>query len=405
MKTDIILYSSKTNVNFCGSNLGKRAFTLVELLVVIAIIGMLIALLLPAVQAAREAARRMQCLNHLKQWALAMHNHHDVHNALPPLGNMGPTRDANNRLLSSDRLSWTVWVLRYMEQTALYEAMGEQSSPTSAQWQQVQNGQTGPTVAGREFASFGAQPWHADWMPNRAKMSVRLCPSESRRDETTIGFLNYRVNIGDYHSSWISNDHQTWPWTLWRGLFIHGYDKGRDFGYVEDGLSNTLMLGERLIGSGENDFRDRADVAHGGGVDGGRAAPQACFNVFDNSNRVFRSTQPTLGAAGRRWADALPPYSAFNVFLPPNGPSCIMYCNSGHTTDDERDAIITLSSAHTGGVNVALADSSARFLSDTVNTAGLAEFIWQQEMLRGPSRYGVLGALGSATGGESVAFP
>jgi prepilin-type N-terminal cleavage/methylation domain-containing protein len=392
------------SVNLGGQSRQKRnfAFTLVELLVVIAIIGMLIALLLPAVQAAREAARRMQCLNHLKQWALAMHNHHDVHNALPPLGSMGSERNATTRQLSGDRLSWTVWVLRYMEQTALYEAMGEQTVPTSAQWRQVQNGQTGPTVAGREYATFGAQPWNADWTPNGAKMSVRLCPSDTRRgEETTIGFLSYRVNVGDYNSSWTSTD-QIYPWMIWRGLFIHGHDKGRDFGYIDDGLSNTLMLGERRIGSGENDRRDLADIAHSN-INSGQ--PQVCFNTFDNATRAFKNTQATQGTAGRRWADSLPAYSAFNAFLPPNGPSCFMYCNGDHSTDDARDSIITLSSAHTGGVNVAMADCGARFLSDTVNTAGLTQNIWDQAIVRMPSPYGVLGALSTANGGESVALP
>lgn len=90
-----------------GGNL--RAFTLVELLVVIAIIGILIALLLPAVQAAREAARRMQCSNHLKQLGLAVHNFHDAQQGIPPLG----TRKY--------RASFFILVLPYIEQQALYE--------------------------------------------------------------------------------------------------------------------------------------------------------------------------------------------------------------------------------------------------------------------------------------------
>jgi prepilin-type N-terminal cleavage/methylation domain-containing protein len=92
-------------------SLGSRplqGFTLVELLVVIAIIGILIALLLPAVQAAREAARRMQCSNHLKQLALALHDYHDSHKVLPP------------GAMVSNGLSWNVLILPYIEQSPLY---------------------------------------------------------------------------------------------------------------------------------------------------------------------------------------------------------------------------------------------------------------------------------------------
>ena len=90
----------------------NKAFTLVELLVVIAIIGILIALLLPAVQAAREAARRIQCGNNMKQWGVAIHNYHSANNVLPPPGLKTDTRPA----------SWIVALLPYMEQQDLYDA-------------------------------------------------------------------------------------------------------------------------------------------------------------------------------------------------------------------------------------------------------------------------------------------
>ena len=89
----------------------RPAFTLVELLVVIAIIGVLVALLLPAVQAARESARRMQCGNNLKQLALAVHNYHDVHNYYPP------------EMLTNPGWGWGAYILPFIEQTALHQAL------------------------------------------------------------------------------------------------------------------------------------------------------------------------------------------------------------------------------------------------------------------------------------------
>ena len=92
----------------------RRGFTLVELLVVIAIIGILIALLLPAVQAAREAARRMQCTNNLKQLALACHNHHDTNGELPSGTMCDPSR-------GSFGFSWIAQVLPHIEMESLYD--------------------------------------------------------------------------------------------------------------------------------------------------------------------------------------------------------------------------------------------------------------------------------------------
>lgn len=96
----------------------SKAFTLVELLVVIAIIGILIALLLPAVQAAREAARRMQCSNHLKQLGLAIHNYHDSHLIFPP-GAWHTSTTPGPQM--GNGLSWRVFILPFHEQTAIFE--------------------------------------------------------------------------------------------------------------------------------------------------------------------------------------------------------------------------------------------------------------------------------------------
>ena len=109
----------------------KAGFTLVELLVVIAIIGILIALLLPAVQAAREAARRSQCVNNMKQIALALHNYHDVNKTFPPRGIWG-TEIAGLTTFPHYHHTWITAILPYMEQTALYD----KADLMSPAWQQ-----------------------------------------------------------------------------------------------------------------------------------------------------------------------------------------------------------------------------------------------------------------------------
>lgn len=96
-------------------------FTLVELLVVIAIIGILVALLLPAVQAAREAARRMSCSNNCKQIGIAFHNYHDSFKKFPTGGDNGPTNCCDADANRVDHYNWTFHILPYMEATAVYD--------------------------------------------------------------------------------------------------------------------------------------------------------------------------------------------------------------------------------------------------------------------------------------------
>jgi len=146
----------------------RRAFTLVELLVVIAIIGILIALLLPAVQAAREAARRSQCTNNLKQAGLAMHNYHSSTKALP----------ARKSYSLSTRASGWIALLPYLEQSALYQQFQAMTPPLGA-----------------EASTYTHYPW-AVAPSNNTTVPAVLCPSDPGNKSYTTA-CNYVFCVGD----------------------------------------------------------------------------------------------------------------------------------------------------------------------------------------------------------------
>ena len=211
----------------------KRAFTLVELLVVIAIIGMLIALLLPAVQAAREAARRMQCTNHMKQWALACHNHHDTYGIIPVM--LAKTR----RTTSGNHFSPNYSLFPFMERMALYDAVNELDNP----WVTVdQNHIIAQNVSTLRCPSdsYGNAPSTLEGDNRRqAVTNIVIC----RGDTTT------HQGIGTGTDSYAPT----------RGLFY--YTEERGFEFATDGTSNTILISETVVPSGLGTTEIRGGIA------------------------------------------------------------------------------------------------------------------------------------------------
>ncbi len=190
----------------------RRGFTLVELLVVIAIIGVLVALLLPAVQAAREAARRSQCTNNLKQLAIGVHNHHDTFRHLPFAGSDGPTKTCCNAD-TRDGWSWAYHLLPFIEQQNLYDL-----DTDSAVYNTAVNSYYCPSRRPPELYSNGAR---SDYAINGG-----------------VTFGEYGKN-GPFARQWknLTQPAGTRP------------DAKRTLASISDGTSNVLMFSEKQLHS------------------------------------------------------------------------------------------------------------------------------------------------------------
>ena len=376
---------------------GSRAgagFTLVELLVVLAVIGVLIALLLPAVQAAREATRRMSCSNNFKQLGLGLQNYHASYNAFPS-GGTG-TGVSNQGLANQRRLNPTVGILPFIEQQALFDMMWGVHTPDPGETPDI------ATSLG-QWPAWGPRPWVDlnEYDPWQTQVPTLRCPSDPATSVVGTGMTNYAYCYGDailrvfYPPSDSAADEG-----VYRGLFRREDQLG--FHSIQDGAANTIAMAEIACDLGDRQLNN--SVVHGShfaGNDMGTSA-SLCESVADPARPQFAAESVPLwspgSSRGSRWYDALPAISGFNTVLPPNSPTCaIDWGLPWHS------GIFSAGSRHQGGAHVLMADGAVVFVTDSIDAGDKEADSVSKEYgnVAAKSPYGLWGALGTIGMGES----
>lgn len=330
----------------------NKGFTLIELLVVIAIIAVLISLLLPAVQSAREAARRAQCVNNMKQIGLAMHNYHTASGVFP----QGASKNPKDWPGDSD-LVWSSWsaqalMLPYLEQQAIYAA-------SNFSW---------------GVNPFGDPCYNINSTSANTVITSFVCPSDSNVLKPNLN--SYYASVGTTTNFMTTN--------CWGGINpsckatgsmgVFTYFMAYGLSDITDGSSNTVAYSESLTGKPNVGNQYRGNSTQGINDPGAQLfnaqtnqavvlqALQACATGFKNSSSIQSNK-------GQMWAFGARAYTMFQTIQTPNDKqysfgSCTFGC-AGCGLD--QSWAVPASSNHPGGVNVLMADGSVKFVKDSID--------------------------------------
>ena len=360
-------------------------------------LAMIAALMLPTIVRQRVAARQSMCSVNLRKIGLAFHNYHSAYKQLPTACG-GTTGGDTDESCNQGRLGVLVGLLPFIEQQRL--------------WEKIINPYVDPT-SGQRFPSMGPAPWYDAklYRPWSQGPEVYRCPERADKpirpakptivytlkmdDDMNPGLTtNYVACFGDgiqqvgEPAKFDDQNSQLRARATQRGMFMPG--KEMKFRDILDGLSNTIMMSETRAS-----VRPNAATRIAKNVLGLRDNPSLCLAAAKDAD-----TQWWDFARGSRWCDGALPITGFQTVLPPNSPSC---------TSDQGifEGVISVSSAHPGGVHVLFGDGRVGFISNTIDTGDLTSPAVHPEGIGlsrpgSPSPYGLWGALGTRANKETI---